>query len=190
MARTVGSSGQKTMEAIRSAGLDLIYEFGYEGMSLRQLAAKVGIQQESLYNQIRSKQDLLLDLIRDHMETLLEALDTTLVSVESPLDGLRSFVDFHVTYHVKRKREVFVVNSELRSLEPPNTGSRPSCAAFMNASSSRSCNPASPRAPSRSPMFPWRRSASSACCREYVRGTIRKAGSTGRHFRRSMSRWS
>jgi AcrR family transcriptional regulator len=120
MARTVGSSGPKTMEAIRSAGLELIYEFGYEGMSLRQLAAKVGIQQGSLYNHIRSKQDLLLDLIRDHMETLLESLDTTLVSVESPLDRLRSFVDFHVTYHVKRKREVFVVNSELRSLEPQN----------------------------------------------------------------------
>ncbi len=120
MARTVGSSGPKTMEAIRRAGLELIYEFGYEAMSLRQLAAKVGIQQGSLYNHIHSKQELLLDLIKVHMETLLEALDTALGAVEQPLDGLRTFVDFHVTYHVERKREVFVVNSELRSLEPQN----------------------------------------------------------------------
>ena len=120
MARTVGSSGPKTMEAIRRAALDLIYEFGYEAMSLRQLAAKVGVQQGSLYNHIRSKQELLLDLVKDHMETLLEALDTSLVSVEGPLDRLRTFVDFHVNYHVDRKREVFVVNSELRSLEPQN----------------------------------------------------------------------
>ncbi|HKU04506.1 MAG TPA: TetR/AcrR family transcriptional regulator, partial [Bradyrhizobium sp.] len=40
MARTVGSYGPKTMEAIRKAGLRLIFEHGYEAMSLRQLAAE------------------------------------------------------------------------------------------------------------------------------------------------------
>ena len=36
MARTVGSNGPKTMEAIRKAGLRLIYSQGYEAMSLRR----------------------------------------------------------------------------------------------------------------------------------------------------------
>ena len=44
MARTVGSNGPKTMEAIRKAGLRLIYSQGYEAMSLRRLASEVGIQ--------------------------------------------------------------------------------------------------------------------------------------------------
>src|SRR5258707_613564 len=43
MARTIGSYGPKTMEAIRKAGLRLIFEHGYSAMSLRQLAAAVGI---------------------------------------------------------------------------------------------------------------------------------------------------
>jgi AcrR family transcriptional regulator len=117
MARTTGSSGPKTMEAITEAGLELIYRHGYEGMSLRQLAAQVGIRQGSLYNHFRSKQDLLVHLYDEHMGRLLAALDEALQGHARPLDRLRTFVAFHVSYHVERKREVFVVNSELRSLE-------------------------------------------------------------------------
>ncbi len=62
MARTVGSYGPKTMEAIRKAGLRLIFEHGYAAMSLRQLASEVGIQAGSLYNHIATKQELLFDL--------------------------------------------------------------------------------------------------------------------------------
>ena len=51
------------MEAIRKAGLRLIFEHGYAAMSLRQLAAEVGIQSGSLYNHISTKQELLFDLI-------------------------------------------------------------------------------------------------------------------------------
>lgn len=100
--------------------LELIYRHGYEGMNLRQLAAAVGLQQGSLYNHFRSKQDLLVHLYERHMGALLAALDDELAGIERPLKQLEAFVAFHVTYHIERKREVFVVNSELRSLEPEN----------------------------------------------------------------------
>jgi AcrR family transcriptional regulator len=120
MARTIGSYGPKTMEAIRKAGLRLIFEHGYEAMSLRQLAGEVGIQAGSLYNHISTKQELLFDLIQDHINELLRQLDRALESKEEPVEKLRAFVAFHVTYHMTRKREVFIANSELRSLEPKN----------------------------------------------------------------------
>jgi AcrR family transcriptional regulator len=120
MARTIGSYGPKTMEAIRKAGLRLIFEHGYEAMSLRQLAAEVGIQAGSLYNHISTKQELLFDLIQDHLNELLRQLDRVLEGKDDPLEKLRAFVTFHVTYHMTRKREVFIANSELRSLEPKN----------------------------------------------------------------------
>jgi AcrR family transcriptional regulator len=118
MARKTGSSGPKTLEAIHRIGLKLIYEHGYEAMSLRQLASEVGIQQGSLYNHIHSKQDLLADLVRGHMTDLLAALDAALAGISAPLERLRAFAAFHVHYHMVRKREVSVVNFELRSLEP------------------------------------------------------------------------
>jgi AcrR family transcriptional regulator len=120
MARTVGSSGPKTMQAIRRAGLRLIFEHGYAAMSLRQLAADVGIQPGSLYNHISTKQDLLFDLIQDHITELLRQLDLALEGKDQPAEKLRAFVAFHVTYHMTKKREVFIANSELRSLAPKN----------------------------------------------------------------------
>ena len=120
MARTIGSYGPKTLEAIRKAGLRLIFERGYEAMSLRELAAEVGIQVGSLYNHISTKQALLFDLVQTHINELLRQLDLALQGKQGPDEKLRAFVAFHVTYHMSRKREVFIANSELRSLEPKN----------------------------------------------------------------------
>ncbi|MCC8954746.1 TetR/AcrR family transcriptional regulator [Bradyrhizobium sp. Pear77] len=120
MARTIGSHGPTTLEAIRKAGVRLIFERGYEAMSLRQLAAEVGIQAGSLYNHISTKQDLLFDLVQEHINDLLRELDLALEGKADPVEQLRAFVAFHVTYHMTRKREVFIANSELRSLDAKN----------------------------------------------------------------------
>lgn len=120
MARTRGSSGPRTMQAIREAGVRLIYEHGYEGMNLRQLADAVGIQAGSLYNHIHTKQDLLFELVKEHLSQLLAQLDAALKDIDDPLARMEAFVAFHVNYHMVRKREVSVVNFELRSLDPAN----------------------------------------------------------------------
>jgi AcrR family transcriptional regulator len=119
MGRTAGSNGQRTAAAIRSVGLRLIYRRGFEAMSLRELAAEVGVQAASLYNYIRTKQDLLFDLIRDHMENLLAQTDAALEAAPAGATArLRAFVAHHVTYHLEKKQEVFVANFELRALGP------------------------------------------------------------------------
>lgn len=120
MARTVGSHGPKTMEAIRKAALSLIYRKGYEAITLRQLADAVGIQPGSLYNHVRNKQDILFDLVHDHMTTLLQEVEQAIPADASPLAQLDAFIGFHVGYHITRREQVFIANSELRSLEGPN----------------------------------------------------------------------
>lgn len=121
MTRTVGSNGSATADAIRQAGLRLIYKHGYEAMSLRQLAAAVGLQPASLYHHISTKQDLLFGLVRDHMEKLVADTDAALPPEHEGAEArLRGFIRHHLTYHVERQLEVFIGNSELRSLEPEN----------------------------------------------------------------------
>jgi len=121
ISRTTGSSGPRTAAAIRRAGLRLIYRRGFEAMSLRELAAEVGIQPASLYNHILTKQDLLFDLIREHMESLLAQVETALAEAGTdPTERLRAFVAHHIVYHLARKQEVFLANFELRALDPPN----------------------------------------------------------------------
>jgi AcrR family transcriptional regulator len=119
MGRIAGSNGQRTAAAIRRVGLRLIYRRGFEAMGLRDLAAEVGIQAASLYHHIRTKQDLLFDLIREHMENLLAQTDAALDQAPAgAMERLRAFIAHHVLYHLEKKQEVFVANFELRALEP------------------------------------------------------------------------
>src|SRR3954451_12882130 len=117
MGRTAGSNGPRTAAAIRRAGLRLIYRRGFAAMSLRELAAEVGIQAASLYHHIRTKQDLLFDLIREHMENLLSQTDAALDQAPAgAMERLRAFIAHHVIYHLEKKQEVFIANFELRAL--------------------------------------------------------------------------
>ena len=136
MSRTAGSSGPKTLAAIREAGLDLIHAHGYEAMSLRGLAARVGLQPGSLYNPIRTKQELLFVLIHDHMTALHREVEAALAGIADPRAQLEAFTAFHLTYHIERKREVFIGSSEIRSLEPEN---RATIVALRQAYENRLC---------------------------------------------------
>lgn len=117
MARTIGSNGARTAEAIRQAGVKLIYRHGYEAMSLRQLAAEVGLQSGSLYKYFENKQNLLFDIVRDHMEDLLGKAEAELAGVTDPMARLKAFSGFHLRYHMTRMAHVFIANMEIRSLD-------------------------------------------------------------------------
>ena len=121
MARTAGSNGPRTAAAIRRAGLRLIHRHGFEAMSLRALAAEVGLRPASLYNHFPTKQALLFGLIQDHMNSLLAETRAALAAAGPGAEArLRAFVAHHVAYHLERRAEVFVANFELRALEPAN----------------------------------------------------------------------
>ncbi len=122
MARTVGSNGVRTAQAIRQAGVKLIYQHGYEAMSLRQLAAEVGLQSGSLYKYFDNKQSLLFDIVRDHMEDLMAKADEALAGLTDPMERLKAYVGFHLRYHMTRKAHVFIANMEIRSLEDEHRG--------------------------------------------------------------------
>src|SRR5690242_6756984 len=111
MSRAAGSNGQRTAAAIRRVGLRLIYRRSFEAMSLRELAAEVGIQAASLYHHIRTKQDLLFELIREHMENLLAQSDAALDKAPvGATERLRAFIAHHILYHLEKKQEVFIAN--------------------------------------------------------------------------------
>ena len=120
MARTTGSDGARTEEAIRHAAVELIATRGFEAMTLRELAEKVGVQPGSIYRYFPSKGRLLVDLLVEHLEFLLAQWDREKPDTDDPVERLRAFVDFHIRSHTLRRREVFVANMELRSLSPPD----------------------------------------------------------------------
>ncbi|TQC45774.1 TetR/AcrR family transcriptional regulator [Rhodococcus sp. WS4] len=109
--------GARTNVAIREAAAKLFYEHGYEATSLRTVASEVGIQVGSLYNHISGKEELLTDIMVSVMDELLEAVNVALAGVEgNAVDRFKAAVDCHIRYHAEHAREVFIGNSELRSL--------------------------------------------------------------------------
>ena len=118
MARTTGSDGIRTEEAIRAAAVRLIAARGYEATTLRELAGAVGVQPGALYRYFPSKSALLVALLVEHLEFLLARWAQEQPADDDPLARLVAFVDFHVRFHTLRREEVFVANMELRSLAP------------------------------------------------------------------------
>lgn len=111
------TGGVRTADAILEAAAEMFYQHGYEATSLRQVAAKVGIQVGSLYNHINGKDDLLRSIMLGVMDDLLAAQRTALRGRTDAVDCLRAAIDCHIRFHADRAREVFIGNSELRSLE-------------------------------------------------------------------------
>jgi TetR/AcrR family transcriptional regulator, cholesterol catabolism regulator len=107
-----------TADLIRSSAIDLFFEHGYEATSLRAIAGEVGIQVGSLYNHLTSKENLLYSIMSTIMEDLLREFDTRLASATDSVERLRAAIEVHVFFHTARAREVFIGNSELRSLTP------------------------------------------------------------------------
>lgn len=117
MARKVGSSGAETAQKLRQSALTLFAKDGYAAVSMRAIAAKTGVQAGAIYNHFPNKQDLLKDLMVVHMETLLAAWEEVDIENLGPAAQLESFVRFHVRYHLRRSKELFISYMELRSLE-------------------------------------------------------------------------
>ncbi len=120
MARTAGSDGERTEAAIREAAVELIARHGFEAVTMRQLAAEVGVQAAALYRYFPTKEDLLRSLMREHMEALLAAWDAARPANDDPVARLTAFVSNHIRFHVERRHATHVSNMELRSLSRDN----------------------------------------------------------------------
>ncbi|MEM6566635.1 MAG: TetR/AcrR family transcriptional regulator [Pseudomonadota bacterium] len=119
MARTQGSHSGVTGPKLRDAARSLFARYGYAAVSMRQIAAEVGVQAGALYNYTPDKQSLLFDLMKTHMDELLIAYDAHMRD-GTAIDRLEQFVGFHIRYHAERPEAVFIAYMELRNLNAEN----------------------------------------------------------------------
>jgi AcrR family transcriptional regulator len=121
MARRSGSSGERTAQDLRRAALHLFASRGYAAVSMRQIAAEVGVQAGALYLYTPDKQTLLADILTEHMEDLLAAWEAwPRPRAATPEARFEAFVRFHIRYHLERGAAVFISYMELRNLAPEN----------------------------------------------------------------------
>jgi AcrR family transcriptional regulator len=119
MARKTGSHSEITGPLVRTSAQKLFARHGYAAVSMRQIAANVGVQAGALYLYTPDKQTLLFQLMKTHMEELLTAWKAE----PTPLGAtkkLETFCGFHIHFHLDRADAVFIAYMELRNLTPEN----------------------------------------------------------------------
>jgi AcrR family transcriptional regulator len=110
------SSGETTERSIREAAVKAIAKHGFEAASLRDIAKEVGIRAPSLYNYISSKEQLLYELMKDPLSSMLTEYRALVKDLDDPVEKLRVFVQVHLNFHLHSRLDVFIGNMELRSL--------------------------------------------------------------------------
>jgi AcrR family transcriptional regulator len=117
MARKTGSHSEITGPRIRSAALKLFARHGFAAVSMRQIAADVGVQAGALYLYTPDKETLLFELLRSHMDELIAAWQRQ-SDQGTPQARLEAFVRFHIAFNLDRPEAVFLSYMELRNLGP------------------------------------------------------------------------
>ena len=94
----------------------LFKERGYSGTSMRDLAEKVGMEAPSMYNHIRSK-DEILEIICFHIaNTYVSQLSKIESSEDSFIDKLKALIRLHIRMIIEDGAAVSVTNNDWKFL--------------------------------------------------------------------------
>jgi AcrR family transcriptional regulator len=114
-----GSRLTVTSDAVLDAALTLFAVRGYHGTAVSQIADALGIRTPSLYNHMRSKQELLERIVSRTLDAVLADFQVAVQDVESPADQLRAATRVYAHRHATHRREALVVNRDTTSLPEP-----------------------------------------------------------------------
>jgi AcrR family transcriptional regulator len=114
-----GSSGSDDTKArlLREAA-HLFRTNGYAGTSTRQLAARLGLQNASLYHYMETKEDLLYEVCLDGWQRLPVAVNEAVGDHDDPLKALKAAVRAHLRITVDNRDVYITMLTEAKSLSP------------------------------------------------------------------------
>lgn len=105
-----------TLDEIVGVASRLFSSVGYNGTSMRDIAADVGIKPASLYAHFPSKEEILWHIISRATLALEELQDDALSTLTHPVERFRAFIRNHALYHAIYPRESKIANVEIYSL--------------------------------------------------------------------------
>jgi AcrR family transcriptional regulator len=109
------ASGDRRQEIIDAAA-SIFARKGYEATSIQDVAEAVDILKGSLYYYIKSKEDLLFEVIQEVHEAGLARLEAGREEDSPALDRIAAFVRGHVSYNATTLTKISVFFHDFRSL--------------------------------------------------------------------------
>src|SRR5690606_26394993 len=76
----------------------LLYERGYDALSLAEVAREAGLARTAIYNYFPDKESLLVGYATRETDRFVARLDEALRKVDNPVDQLRTYVRLQIEY--------------------------------------------------------------------------------------------
>ena len=119
MARIKTEKNGSRKDVIVSKAATLFREKGYKAASMRDLAEAVGVEAASLYNHIKSKSELLHELVFSVANKFVLKMDEIESENISSLEKMEKLLRFHITEMIHNYEEVYVSDREWKHLSDP-----------------------------------------------------------------------
>ena len=118
MAKAQRKKASKKELILRKAAA-MFREKGFAATSMRDLAETVGIEAASLYNHIRSKNEMLEAICFDVANRFNANMDTIEAGEQKSIKKVEILLRFHIQQMVGNYEEVYVSDREWRHLDEP-----------------------------------------------------------------------
>ncbi|MBN8672482.1 MAG: TetR family transcriptional regulator [Chitinophagales bacterium] len=118
MAKTQRKKASKKELILRKAAA-MFREKGFAATSMRDLAESVGIEAASLYNHIRSKNEILEAICFDVANRFNTNIDIVEASNQNSISKVETLLRFHIQQMIDNYEEVYVADREWKHLEDP-----------------------------------------------------------------------
>lgn len=119
MGRIKTSDNASRKDVIVQKAAILFKEKGFKAASMRELAEVVGVEAASLYNHIKSKNELLHEICFSVANRYNQKLEELEVSEIGSLQKVETLLRFHINGMVDHFEEVFVSDREWKYLSEP-----------------------------------------------------------------------
>ena len=89
----------ESKKIILEAASEVFAEKGYSRTTIREVARRAGISIGGIYIYFQNKEELYLELTRDHMESFRK--HTEMLRDKEPLAALKALIEYHLDYAIK-----------------------------------------------------------------------------------------
>jgi AcrR family transcriptional regulator len=103
-------------QIIIHSAAELFREKGFSATSIRDLAAKVGLEPSSIYSHIKSKEELLVEICMPFAEYFTKGMNEVYAYDQSPKKKIKELIVLHLNVAYDHPASVTVFNDEWRFL--------------------------------------------------------------------------
>jgi AcrR family transcriptional regulator len=106
-------------QQILSTATRLFIQYGYHGLSMRQISEALNVSKAALYYHFKDKEELYLAVLETYLDEMKLALDQILAESTSSKEKIRRFVEYVLAQPTEQRAIIRLASQEMGHLSAP-----------------------------------------------------------------------